>query len=254
MFLMTKPTIRIRIVEDDIFALTADAIVNPWNRNYWPRWLLAPGGLSGKLKERTTEEPWKQLAKLGLLPTGEVVVTGAEGLDGYRYIFHAIGLTFGWKATPDGVAQCARNIVRRAVERDVRTVTVPLIGAGHGKLPAEQSEAAILAGLADSAHVVGPGEEARLEVIVVRYPVGQKENPAMSENARAEDEASAAADFAEAQRELDAACEETGATVGCIRAPGGLSADALREVAKIIRQEVPPQKQRNGNVQTNNGR
>ena len=45
-----------------------------------------------------------------------------------------------------------------------------------------------------------------------------------------------AADLAAAQRELDAACEEVGATLGCIRAPGGVSAAALRAVARTIRE------------------
>lgn len=164
-----RPTVTIRIVDGDILSMEADAIVNPWNRNYWPRMLLAPGGLSGKLKERTTDEPWCQLAKLGMLPTGEVVVTVAGGLAGYRLLFHAIGLTFGWKATVDGVTECARNIVRRAIERDVHSVTVPLIGAGTGKLSAEASEAAILAGLSDVARIVDETEEADVAVTIVRF-------------------------------------------------------------------------------------
>ncbi len=43
-------------------------------------------------------------------------------------------------------------------------------------------------------------------------------------------------DLAAAQRELDAACEEFGATLGCMRAPGGVSANALRSVAQVVRE------------------
>lgn len=164
-----RPRVAVRVVDGDILTMSADAIVNPWNRNYWPRKILAPGGLSGQIKERTTDEPWRQLAKFGMLPTGDVVVTGSGGLTGYGYIFHAIGLTFNWKATPEGVTECARNVVRRAVELGVRSVTVPLIGAGTGKLAAAESEAAILAGLSDAGRVVSGGDSADIEVTVVRY-------------------------------------------------------------------------------------
>lgn len=165
-----KPTVTIRVVDGDILSMTADAIVNPWNRNYWPRWMLSPGGLSGKLKKRTTAVPWRELAKLGMLPTGDVVVTEAGGLPGYRLMFHAIGLTFRWRATSEGVTECARNIIRRAIEQDVRSVTVPLIGAGTGKLAPAASEAAILAGLANVALIVDDDQPADVDVTIVRFP------------------------------------------------------------------------------------
>jgi len=164
-----KPSVTVRVVEGDILAMSADAIVNPWNRNYWPRKILAPGGLSGQIKKRTTDGPWRQLAKFGMLPTGDVVVTGTGVLTGYGRIFHAVGLTFNWKATPEGVAECARNIVRRASELGVRSVTVPLIGAGTGKLAAADSEAAILAGLSDAARIVSDADSPDIKVTVVRY-------------------------------------------------------------------------------------
>lgn len=168
----SKPSLAVRLVDGDILSMEADAIVNPWNRNYLPRWVLAPGGLSGKLKERTTDAPWRQLAKFGILPTGDVVVTDTGGLPGYGLMFHAIGLTFRWRATPEGVAECARNIVHQAIERGIRTVTVPLIGTGSGRLAPTASEAAILSGLSDVAHIVDDCEPADIDITIVRYSTG----------------------------------------------------------------------------------
>lgn len=161
--------VSVLVTEGDMFAMTGDAVVNPWNRNFVPRWILRPGGVSGKLKDHTTDEPWKKLHKLGILRTGDVVVTEAGGLAGYRLIFHAVGLTTWWKATPDGVAECARNIVKQSVENNVRSVVMPLIGAGHGKMTTDQSEEAILRGLKDTAELVSAGESADLEISIVRY-------------------------------------------------------------------------------------
>lgn len=61
--------------------------------------------------------------------------------------------------------------MRRAIERDVHSVTVPLIGAGTGKLSAEASEAAILAGLSDVARIVDETEQADVAVTIVRFVV-----------------------------------------------------------------------------------
>lgn len=46
----------------------------------------------------------------------------------------------------------------------------------------------------------------------------------------------AAADLAAAQRELDEACKEAGVTIGCIRAPGGMTPAGLRAIAQLVRQ------------------
>lgn len=43
------------------------------------------------------------------------------------------------------------------------------------------------------------------------------------------------AELEAAWRDLDAACEERGATIGCIRAPGGPGPAEIRAIARIIR-------------------
>lgn len=54
-------------VDRDITTIPVDAIVNPWNRNFVPRWLLMPGGVSAALKRKTGPEPWQELARHGML-------------------------------------------------------------------------------------------------------------------------------------------------------------------------------------------
>jgi len=70
------PRLYVSEVHGDLLEQAAVALVNPWNRNFVPRWLLLPSGVSGQLKRRTGPEPWRELARAGTLAVGQAVVTG----------------------------------------------------------------------------------------------------------------------------------------------------------------------------------
>ena len=54
-----------RIVEGDLVEQTTEAIVNAWNRNIIPWWLLLPQGVSGAIKRRAGLEPFRELGRMG---------------------------------------------------------------------------------------------------------------------------------------------------------------------------------------------
>ena len=62
-----------RIVEGDLLDQDVEAIVNSWNRNLIPWWLLLPSGVSGAIKRRAGTAPFRELARHGLLPLGGTV-------------------------------------------------------------------------------------------------------------------------------------------------------------------------------------
>lgn len=139
----------VEVVEGDLFDEIGqvDAIVNPWNRNVIPRWLLIPGGVSGRLKKLTGPRPWKDLAKLGAIPLGDAVLTGGGQLP--VEIVHATGISLRWRATERSVADATSNCVRVALQRRHRVVAAPVIGAGHGGLDHDLAAAAMRAALTD---------------------------------------------------------------------------------------------------------
>lgn len=141
------PTVTVVAEEGDLLTTPAEAIVNPWNRNFVPRWLLIPDGVSGKLKRLTGPEPWRELARMGTLPLGAAVVTGPGRMQGPRHLIHVAGLTAWWRATPASVAASARNAVLAASELGVTTLAMPLIGSGSGGLSEHESRQAIHEGL-----------------------------------------------------------------------------------------------------------
>ena len=151
------------VVGDLLEQTDVEALVNPWNRNFVPRHLLLAGGVSGQLKKVTGPQPWKELAKHGLLPVGGVVITGGGRWP--QRLIHVAGLTATWRATPDGVRLSAANVVRAAHAAGIASMAMPLIGAGHGRLGPTSALEAVLAGLEDVAELTR-----QLQIRIVVHP------------------------------------------------------------------------------------
>ena len=73
------------IVQGDLLDQDVDVIVNAWNRNIIPWWLLLPQGVSGAIKRRGGTGPFKELARHGSIPLGGAVLTSAgRSLQGHH--------------------------------------------------------------------------------------------------------------------------------------------------------------------------
>ncbi|OGA64467.1 MAG: Appr-1-p processing protein [Betaproteobacteria bacterium RIFCSPLOWO2_12_FULL_65_14] len=120
-----------RVVEGDLLDQDVDAVVNAWNRNLIPWWLLLPHGVSGAIKRRAGIAPFRELGRRGLLPLGGAVVTGAGRLP-HKAIIHVAGIGLLWLSSERSVRQSVRNALRLAAERGFASIAFPLIGAGVG--------------------------------------------------------------------------------------------------------------------------
>ena len=69
------------IVHGDLLEQPVEVIVNPWNRNIIPWWLLLPQGVSGAIKKRGGTAPFKELARHGPIPLGQAVTPIPEDTD-----------------------------------------------------------------------------------------------------------------------------------------------------------------------------
>ena len=121
------------IVVGDLLEQRVEVIVNAWNRNVIPWWLLLPQGVSGAIKRAAGHGPFQELARHGPIPLGGAVLTGAGRLR-YRGIIHVAGLDLLWRATPRSVADCARSALDLAARHGFASVAFPLVGAGTGGL------------------------------------------------------------------------------------------------------------------------
>lgn len=126
------------LVEGDLLDQDADVIVNTWNRNIIPWWLLLPQGVSGAIKRRGGTGPFKELRKHGPIPLGGAVLTSAGRLP-FKGIIHVAGINMLWRASERSIRDSVRNAVTLAAEKGFQSVAFPLIGAGSGGYNREQA-------------------------------------------------------------------------------------------------------------------
>lgn len=129
----------VQIVEGDLLRQPVEAIVNTWNRNIIPWWLLLPQGVSGAIKRQAGYQPFRELGGLGPIPLGGAVYTSAGRLP-YKGIIHVAGINMLWHASAASIENSVSNAVRLAEQHKLKTVAFPIIGAGSGGFDAASAE------------------------------------------------------------------------------------------------------------------
>lgn len=150
------------ITTGDLLDQPTEAIVNAWNRNVIPWWLLLPQGVSGAIKRRGGLAPFRELGRLGPIPLGGAVVTSAGRLP-YRGIIHVAAINLLWRASARSIAAATANALALAVERGFRSIALPILGSGSGGFDPAEAERIMVAA------VVEADLPPDFEVVLVRY-------------------------------------------------------------------------------------
>jgi len=148
------------VVDGDLLEQRADAIVNAWNRNIIPWWLLVPQGVSGAIKRRAGTAPFRDLARFGPMPLGAAVLTSAGKLP-YAGIIHVAGINMLWRASEQSIRDSVHNAMNLATREGYERVALPVIGACSGGFEERQALAIIESALAH--------QEGDLRATVVRF-------------------------------------------------------------------------------------
>jgi len=122
---------QIHFTDGDLLDQPVEAIVNAWNRNIIPWWLLLPQGVSRSIKSRAGTQPFREVARHGPIPLGGAVLTSSGRLP-FRGIIHVAGINMLWRSSEFSVRQSVRSAMRIVIERQFTSVAFPLIGAGSG--------------------------------------------------------------------------------------------------------------------------
>jgi O-acetyl-ADP-ribose deacetylase (regulator of RNase III) len=149
------------LVVGDLLDQNVDVIVNAWNRNILPWWLLIPQGLSSAIKRRAGLQPFRELARHGPIPLGGAVLTSAGRLR-QRGIIHVAGINLLWRASEASITDSVRSAMALVAAHGFSSVAFPLIGAGTGGKRPEQ--------VLDHMMRVFEELDSAAHVVVVRYP------------------------------------------------------------------------------------
>jgi O-acetyl-ADP-ribose deacetylase (regulator of RNase III) len=129
----------IHVVEGNLLDQAVDVIVNAWNRNIIPWWLLLPQGVSGAIKKRGGTGPFRELRKHGPIPLGGAVRTSAGKLP-FKGIIHVAGINMLWRASERSIRDSVRNAMKLAADHGFQSIAFPLIGAGSGGFNGERAK------------------------------------------------------------------------------------------------------------------
>ncbi len=127
--------VTIEIVQGDIARQPdVEAVVNAANA------FLAPGGgVAGAIHRAAGPGLYEECRPLAPIRTGECVITGGHNLPN-RYVIHCLGPVYG-KDKPEAtlLANCYRNALKLAEEKQIASVAFPAISAGIFGYPLPQA-------------------------------------------------------------------------------------------------------------------
>ena len=122
---------KVKIIEGDLLGQKVDCIVNAWNRNIIPWWLLLPQGVSGAIKKQGGYQPFRELARSGPIPLGGAVLTSPGTLP-FKAIIHVAGINMLWRSSEKSIRDSVLNALALAKQHGFKSIAFPLIGAGAG--------------------------------------------------------------------------------------------------------------------------
>jgi len=138
---------KIRILQGDLTAQDADAIVNAANND-----LQLGGGVAGAIRRKGGPAIQEECDRLGPIPLGEAAVTGGGNLKA-RYVIHAASMRLGEATSEANLRASTRASLLRAKELGIRTIAFPAVGTGIAGFPMRRCAEVMLEEAA--AHLAG---------------------------------------------------------------------------------------------------
>src|ERR1700729_4023398 len=106
---------RVGLRQGDITQAQVDAIVNAANND-----LILGGGVAGAIRAKGGPSIQAECDKLGPIPIGEAVLTGAGKLRA-RYVIHAASMQLGRRTSEAALRNSTRNSLKRAAEQKLKS-------------------------------------------------------------------------------------------------------------------------------------
>lgn len=115
---------QIEIVQGDITDAEVDGIVNAANND-----LQLGGGVAGAIRRKGGPAIQQECDRIGRIKLGEAATTTGGNLKA-KYVIHAASMQLGERTTAKNLEASTRNSLRRADEKQLRSIALPAIGTG----------------------------------------------------------------------------------------------------------------------------
>lgn len=123
---------KIKLIQGDLTELDVDAIVNAANAQ-----LVLGGGVAGAIRTKGGPSIQEECNRIGGTTVGGAVITGAGNLKA-GYVIHAVGPRQGEGDEDEKLRQATLNSLKRAGEKNLRSIAFPAISTGIFGFPKDR--------------------------------------------------------------------------------------------------------------------
>ncbi|MBI2834208.1 MAG: macro domain-containing protein [Acidobacteria bacterium] len=131
--------VTLEILDGDISAIRADAIVNAANSALW-----MGSGVAGAIKRRGGVDIEREAMALGPIVPGDAVMTGGGRLQA-RHVIHAAVMGQDLRTDERLIDRATRSALDLAKTHGLTSIALPAFGTGVGGFPLARSAAIMLA-------------------------------------------------------------------------------------------------------------
>lgn len=149
---------KIVLRQGDLTEADTDAIVNAANND-----LQLGAGVAGAIRKKGGPEIQAECDRIGPIALGEAAITKGGKLKA-RFVIHAASMHLGGRTSEHNLRLATRNSLRRAAEKELKSIAFPAIGTGIAGFPIDRCAEVMLEEIRD--HLKRPTSLDKIEMVL----------------------------------------------------------------------------------------